>query len=172
MKVLATLDGSPLSEEVVPFATTLAKETSGTLLLLIVAKAGEGIYRGAEPPSADAMPSAPTSTTQVMRGQGVVPIETTDQAYARAEADATDYLARIAAPARAQGVPVDTKAVISENVVPAILEAARTARVDLIAMTTHGRSGLRAAVQGSVASAVVRAGEFPVLLVRPGTKPS
>lgn len=38
--------------------------------------------------------------------------------------------------------------------------------VDLVAMSTHGRSGLRRAVLGSVADKVVRAG-VPVLLIRP-----
>jgi nucleotide-binding universal stress UspA family protein len=34
-------------------------------------------------------------------------------------------------------------------------------------MATHGRSGLREIVHGSVAAAVLRSGVAPVLLVRP-----
>lgn len=48
-----------------------------------------------------------------------------------------------------------------------ILQVAREESADLIVMSTHGRSGLSAAIQGSTAAAVIRAGEFPVTLVRP-----
>jgi nucleotide-binding universal stress UspA family protein len=41
--------------------------------------------------------------------------------------------------------------------------------VDLVVMATHGRSGLGRAVLGSVAGAVLRTGNVPVLLVRPAT---
>jgi len=39
-------------------------------------------------------------------------------------------------------------------------------RADLIAMTTHGRSGLRRVVFGSVAEAVLRTAPVPVLMIR------
>ena len=39
--------------------------------------------------------------------------------------------------------------------------------VDLIVMATHGRTGIRRAVLGSVAGAVLTAGSVPVLLVSP-----
>jgi nucleotide-binding universal stress UspA family protein len=48
-----------------------------------------------------------------------------------------------------------------------ILEVAREEYVDLIAMATHGRSGLGRLVLGSTATVVVQRAERPVLLVRP-----
>lgn len=48
-----------------------------------------------------------------------------------------------------------------------ILQAAHEDGIDLIVMSTHGRSGLSTLVHGSVAADVVRAGEFPVTLVHP-----
>jgi nucleotide-binding universal stress UspA family protein len=48
----------------------------------------------------------------------------------------------------------------------AIVAAARNHRADLIAMSTHGRSGLRHALLGSVATEVVRTAPCPVMLVR------
>jgi nucleotide-binding universal stress UspA family protein len=48
----------------------------------------------------------------------------------------------------------------------AILEAARTEKADLIALTTHGRSGLSRLLLGSVAESVVRGSPAPVFLVR------
>jgi nucleotide-binding universal stress UspA family protein len=47
-----------------------------------------------------------------------------------------------------------------------IVAAARSSEVDLIAMTTHGRSGLGRLRFGSVAEAVLREALTPVLLVR------
>jgi len=47
-----------------------------------------------------------------------------------------------------------------------IVRAAREAEADLIAMSTHGRSGLGRAIFGSVAQAVLRQAETPVFLMR------
>lgn len=49
---------------------------------------------------------------------------------------------------------------------PEILEAAREQSADLIAMATHGRSGLSRWALGSVAEKVLRASPVPTLLVR------
>src|SRR4029077_7065486 len=51
-----------------------------------------------------------------------------------------------------------------------ILETARELGVDLIAMTTHGRSGVSRWVMGSVAEKVLRASNVPLLLVRPAKR--
>ena len=47
-----------------------------------------------------------------------------------------------------------------------ILAGAREAGADLIAMTTHGRSGLGRLLFGSGAEAVLRQSEVPVFLMR------
>lgn len=49
-----------------------------------------------------------------------------------------------------------------------ITQAALEMGIDLVAMTTHGRGGLRRVLLGSVAEEVVRRGSVPVLLSRPG----
>ena len=48
-----------------------------------------------------------------------------------------------------------------------ILEVARAEQVDLIVMSTHGRTGLGHLVLGSVAERVVRLAPCPVLTIRP-----
>ena len=75
--------------------------------------------------------------------------------------------------AAAQGATVE--AVLHENftgrVANLIVEEAKTSRAELIVMGTHGRRGIRHAVLGSDAEAVVHAATVPVLLVRsPGRK--
>jgi nucleotide-binding universal stress UspA family protein len=47
-----------------------------------------------------------------------------------------------------------------------IVDAARELHADLIAMTTHGRSGLRRLMFGSVAEAVLHHSDVPVFLLR------
>jgi nucleotide-binding universal stress UspA family protein len=48
----------------------------------------------------------------------------------------------------------------------AIVEFARTHDIDLIVMGTHGRTGVARLIMGSVAEAVVRRAECPVLTVK------
>jgi nucleotide-binding universal stress UspA family protein len=48
-----------------------------------------------------------------------------------------------------------------------IIEDAREADIDLIVLGTHGRSGLKNLLIGSVAEKVVRKAPCPVLTVRP-----
>ncbi len=54
------------------------------------------------------------------------------------------------------------------SVVKSILKIARDTRTDLIAMTTHGFSGLARVSYGSVAAGVLQAAEIPILLIRSG----
>jgi nucleotide-binding universal stress UspA family protein len=55
------------------------------------------------------------------------------------------------------------------NVAAVILEAARAEGADLVALCTHGRSGLARVALGSVADKIVRASAIPVFLFRPPT---
>jgi nucleotide-binding universal stress UspA family protein len=53
----------------------------------------------------------------------------------------------------------------------AIVEAAQRQKVDLIVMSTHGRSGLGRLVLGSVTESVLRGSTAPILIVRPDGAP-
>jgi nucleotide-binding universal stress UspA family protein len=66
---------------------------------------------------------------------------------------------------RFAGVPVETAARVGEDVAEAICAEADERGVDLVAVATHGRSGLRRLVLGSVAEAVLRQARVPVLVV-------
>ncbi len=50
-----------------------------------------------------------------------------------------------------------------------ILQGARDLKADLIALSTHGRSGVGRVFGGSVTEAVLRRTELPLLVTRPGT---
>jgi nucleotide-binding universal stress UspA family protein len=65
---------------------------------------------------------------------------------------------------------VDTSSIVALNE-PAelILKAVESTGSDMIAMTTHGRSGVKRWLLGSVAEKVMRASPVPVLLLRVGS---
>jgi len=53
----------------------------------------------------------------------------------------------------------------------AIVEAAAVQKVDLIVMSTHGRSGLGRLILGSVAESVLRGTRTPILVIRADSAP-
>lgn len=70
---------------------------------------------------------------------------------------------------RASGLDADWMIAEEPHVAGAVVRQAAYRSVDLIAMATHGRTGLRRVLTGSVSAEVVRTAQVPVLLVRPGT---
>jgi nucleotide-binding universal stress UspA family protein len=79
--------------------------------------------------------------------------------------EAREYLAPVAVNLRKDRVRVTTDVRHGEPV-PEIVAAARETETDLIAMTTHGRSGFGRLLFGSVAEAVLRQAKIPVLMMR------
>ena len=94
-----------------------------------------------------------------------VPIETREQYISRREHELDEYLMDRAK--HFEGLPVKRRVILSDDPGESIIAYAQEQGVDLIAMATHGRSGLSRLVQGSVAARVVSSGVAPVLLVRP-----
>ena len=80
--------------------------------------------------------------------------------------EAQEYLDTTAARLRALSLRVHTSVAIAPPAV-AILDYARQHPVDLIAMSTHARTGVSRMLLGSVANKVVRGAGEPVLLHRP-----
>ncbi len=67
---------------------------------------------------------------------------------------------------KSAGVPVETMIQVGRPA-EVILDAATANAVDMIAMATHGRSGIQRLLLGSVADRIVRHAHVPVLMVRP-----
>lgn len=80
-----------------------------------------------------------------------------------------DWEAAMQAAADAFGRDVCKQAVVVEaaDVPRAIVEFAHAQKADYIAMATHGRSGIRRLLLGSVAEQVVRHAHVPLLLYPP-----
>ncbi len=81
-----------------------------------------------------------------------------DENLARLAREATQLGARRVESSRLEGVPWD-----------AIVKLARDGHADVVVMGTHGRTGLRHALLGSVAERVIRHAPCPVLVIRPSS---
>jgi nucleotide-binding universal stress UspA family protein len=90
-----------------------------------------------------------------------------EKAERRTLAEARGYMAEQEERLRRDGFTVRV-VVLPSDPVQAILFAADMYDADLIAMSTHGATGLRHALLGSVAEAVLRRSRHPVLLVHAG----
>ena len=92
-------------------------------------------------------------------------------AQVQAVREAEDYLAGVKARLEKTGTKGVETHVWYGPAAPAVVEAARVQKVDLIVMSTHGRSGLGRIIFGSVAESVLRGTRVPIFLVRPPDAP-
>ncbi len=139
-KMLVPLDGSALAECVLPHAKAIAR---GCTLREIV------LLRVVEPP--------PAMGTE---GVDFVALQSADRDAAGA------YLARVESQLCEEGFKVSSQ-VLTGRASEAISEFVRNNQVDLIALATHGRSGISRLVFGSVADRLIRSACVPILLIRP-----
>lgn len=154
--VLVPLDGSALAAQVLPYAGLVAKSTGATVVLLRVVnpypgelvREGISIYRENDEQGA-AVPSAADW----------------EDVLSRINSDAQAYLDEMAGTLRSDGVTVET-VVKDGDPADCILEEADKDAGTLIAMSTHGRSGVGRWVLGSVTDKIVRGGRHPMLVTR------
>ena len=165
--ILATLDGSALSEAVLPQVEKLAAGTPLRVTLLAVAEDPTPI---SSTPTVNperlihATGSLQEAALQEMdiHREG----ETHGQAIQRVEAELMQYLEEQAARLREKGIETAC-AVAMGDPVRAIIERARSEGVDAIAMASHGRTGLSQLLSGSIAAQVIERSHLPVIVVAP-----
>ena len=139
--ILVPLDRSKRAEAILPHVQNLARRYNAKVILLQVV----------EP----------------------VPLDIgTEQAYVKLweefgwrAGQAESYLVALQGDFREKGIDARTR-VVSGPVVDAIIGAAEDESVDLIAMASHGRSGLSQVFYGSVAAGVLHRVGRPLLLIR------
>ena len=136
--LLLPLDGSHFSELALPLAIQIARGAGGTL----------HIVRVHVPAVSQANPPAQWDLDERVRE--------TERAHLRAMVER----------ARMTGIRA-TGELLDGPVVRAIQRYIAATEVDLMVMTTHGRSGLSRAVLGSIAERCVRTTNVPVLLLHP-----
>jgi nucleotide-binding universal stress UspA family protein len=139
-KILVPLDGSPVAEAILPFIEQIAGPLDMRITLLRVVPLA----------SLDAGAMA----SDVGAGDPILK-----------EIDAQGYLEPLVETLKAKGIRAGARVRIGDPPTE-IAAAAKEIGADLIAMTTHGRSGLGRLLFGSVAEAVLRAAPIPVFLMR------
>jgi len=137
-RFLVPLDGSRLAEAVLPTVEHLASRFHAKVTLLYVMEH-----------------HAPATIHGERHLTGV--------------AEARAYLEEVAARLRSTDILVETHVHEDreENVARSIVEHAQESQSDLVIMCTHGRSGLRGLLFGSIAQQALRRGTYSILLVLP-----
>jgi nucleotide-binding universal stress UspA family protein len=143
MRLVLPVDGSPLAEESLPFATTLAQRLGAPILLIRAVNV------------ADMMPPA------VGMGEAI-PFEVYDESEREMRQDAEQYLQNVAARLQAGGVKVSAQVLFGP---PANAISEVTHAGDLVILVSNERSGIARWLMGSVAEQLVRIDEVPVVLV-------
>lgn len=140
--LLIPLDGSPLAESVIKHALGIARQNETRITLLRVVSPA---YVATE-------------------FNALVQSETLLRERVQA---AHEYLNRTATELGVEGYLIDTDVVVSGSPAGAILDYTEQHQIDVICMATHGRSGVKRLLLGSVADKVLRGANHPVLLYRP-----
>lgn len=78
-----------------------------------------------------------------------------------------EYLAKVESQLSSQGVKVKTDSLEANRPAETITEYAKKNGMELIIMATHGHTGFKKLMLGSVASGVLNQSSVPVLLIRP-----
>ena len=172
-RTLVCLDGSKMAEEILPYATEHCSGFKSEVILLQVINAHITI----PPPESthvltfglDSKPDqvhtsdlGKTTTLEPKAGLQLKEIE-------REQGEAKVYLDGIAAKLRAQDLKVKT-VTLQGDVSDSILNYARSSNISLIAITTHGKSGLKGSVMGRVAANILKEASIHVLLIKPSGK--
>jgi nucleotide-binding universal stress UspA family protein len=146
-RILCPIDFSEFSRHALDHAVGLAKWYGSTVSMLFVHR----------------LPTPAVAAGPVVVPEAFVPMQLTgterEQILQRME--------ELASADRAAGATVDTIIVEGLNVAETIVDQADQLDVDLIVLGTHGRSGFRRLVLGSVAEKVLRTAARPVMIVAP-----
>ena len=141
-RILVPLDGSMWAEKSLPYAQALAQKFDAQLLLGRI------------------LP--PFVAVEDDRTENFCRAKILQQL----EAEAKAYMSGIEDKLRILGIRTQTELLEGDPIAEILLEIASDKAVDLIVMTTHGYSGNKRWVYGSVADKVLQQAPCPVFLVR------
>lgn len=139
--ILVPLDGSERAEAILRHVEDLAKRYDATVILLQVVE--------------------PMPLAVGLEGAYTMLREDFERRIKQAEF----YLAGLQKHYRLKGIETQTR-VVYGSAVEAITKAAESEEADLIAMASHGRTGLSRVFYGSVAAGVLHRVDRPLLLIR------
>ena len=173
--MLVPLDGSAFSEAVLPSAAALVTPETEVVLVTVVRESGA---RTTWATTHDYLGETKARVDPIIGGTMPLPsarppgrlVEAPLQAEERARVEAQEYLERIARRYFAGRARVAV--LYGGDPAQELLELVRKEKPDLVAMATHGRTGLAEMVLGSVTHKLLGAGLAPMLLVRPNGLPA
>jgi len=142
-RILVPLDGSRRAESAIPVAARLAHASGGSVILLQVV--------------------APPVSTGKFGGPEVYPKGDIDEELA----SATEYLKTLAQTSLLSGITTEVQTLVGA-VAPEIIAATQGLHADLIVMCSHGLTGFKRWMLGSVAHKFVPYSPVPVLILRDG----
>ena len=148
--ILVPLDDDPGHSGALPVAGELAVECGAAIHLMTVV------------PRYGTLPGRRTVTRRFLPG-------TTSKLLEMTVGDAAAYLDDLKASLLRRGIETSTH-VLRGDPATAIVDAAHQSRPDLILIATHGRSGMAALWEGSVAHRVCSQSRIPLLLIPLGRK--
>jgi len=154
--ILVPLDGSRRAEAVLPFAVDLAKRYRSRVVLFRAVPAFYQVWAETLPGTVDIAPGA--------AAEGVEIVQSEVKEHVRG---AKRYLSNVRRRLHNAGLRDIHLVVAQGDAAVEIVRHAREEGVGLVAIATHGRSGLIRAVMGSVADRVIRQAPGPVLVIRP-----
>ncbi|MFA7249488.1 MAG: universal stress protein [Dehalococcoidia bacterium] len=164
MRALIALDGSGVADIVLAEAAPWLRASKAHVDLLTVLDASE-VRATAGPGPWDYAPAQVAEGGQLFsRSDPPALTEDRTQAIRRSRDERQQRLEQLAAEHLA-GLDCGVHVIASDSAAEAIVEQARTLDADAIIIGTHGRSGLRRVLMGSVAEAVLRNSPVPVLMV-------
>lgn len=152
-KILVPLDGSTVGEAALPFVTDLITK------LLPATKVEVTLIQVLS-----------SLSHYVIAGETSVQVPYTDQEIEQMKQETGQYLMQAGEKLKKKGATV--KAIVAiGHPADEIIKAADEINADIIAMSSHGRSGISRWAFGSVTDRVLRGGNKPVLVVRAPKQP-
>jgi len=150
-RILLPLDGSELAERILPHTIELARRFEATVVLLhAVTSRVEVLSR--------AVASDPI-------GASPVTAEVAEDVVVAEEDSTTRYFARMADRLQGEGLKVE-QLIMEGEAVRTLAHVIAEQQIDLVTMTTQGRSTLGRLFLGSVPESLLEEVEIPVLLLR------
>lgn len=156
-KILVPLDGSKLAECALAYAETLAK-CCGAKVVALVSVTERVVGKTSAPEARELFTTSDQAGVAVAGNQTLV-------TFGKMETQAEKYLERLSKQLKAEGLPVTT-AVLMGNPAEEITKYAEQQGIEVIVISSHGRTGPSRWAHGSVADKVFRASCVPVLMVR------
>ena len=142
-RIVVPIDGSELAEQVLPHVVGLSRALGGLPVTLIQVAHSPLPHHG--------LPEDFGYAEEILK---------------EVEAKATEYLNEVGRKLRDQGVPSVEQRVVRGDIAENILQVVRESPESLVAMASHGRSGLARWALGSVTERVVRHSVGPTLVIR------